>query len=253
MSHISRMTMIGLYNYDSTLFDKMILPDGISRDDFINSFLLKYGECPVIYPNWDFMQFALGVWANKWHDSIARIVRAFSEDYNPLHNFDRHETYTDTEDTDRKNNSVTDRINNSTTTGNSSTDSSNIENRSNDADTNRSGMSEDTVSAYNEDSYQPDKKNDSTESVNVSETGRTTNTGNAKTNESSTLSGTGKDTVNGTENTDRKLVHEGHLYGNIGVTESTTMLMHEKELRENNNIIDIVCDMLYKEVCIYIY
>lgn len=225
MSLTPRMTMIGLYNYDSTLFDMLTLPEGIVKEDFINSFLLKYGECPVIYPQWEFMQFALGVWGKKWYHSIERIIYAFTEEYNPLHNFDRHEDYTDTEDIDRATAAAV--------TGTSSTSSETDETAGS------TDSTENTVSAYNSDQYQPDNKSDTTGSATRNTTG----------------SITGSDTRNetGTDNTDRELQHSGHLYGNIGVTESTTMLMHEKELRENYSIIDIVCDMLYREICIYVY
>lgn len=245
MSHISRMTMIGLYNYDSALFDKLTLPDGISKPDFITSFLLKYGECPVIYPNWEFMQFALGAWGVKWYDSIERIITAFTEEYNPLHNFDRHEEYTDTEDVDKTNNSTRDSSTSNETKGSSRTDTKSTEGRTDSSN----ATSEDTVSAYNESDYQPDRKNTTT----GTESGSTDTTGSVETSDTLTQSGTGNDTISGSENTDRNLKHSGHLYGNIGVTESTTMLMHEKELREKYNVIDIVCDMLYKEVCVYIY
>lgn len=225
MSLTPRMTMIGLYNYDSALFDQLSLPDGIEKSDFINAFLLKYGECPVLYPRWEFMQFALGVWSKKWYHSIERIIYAFTEDYNPLHNFDRHEDYTDSEDIDRATAAAT--------KGTSSTSSET------DESTGSTDNTENTVSAYNSDQYQPDTKSES------SGTGTRNTTGSV----------TGSDTIDqsGTDVTDRELKHTGHLYGNIGVTESTAMLQHEKELREKYNIIDIVCDMLYKEVCILVY
>ena len=213
MSTIPRMTMIGFYNFDDSLFDEMTLPEEINKQDFIDSFLLKYGECPVIYPNFGTMKFALGVWARKWYESIERIITAMTEEYNPLHNFDRHEEYQDTENAKSKSEMSYD----STIT---ETDTREIEN-------------ENEVSAYNESTYQPDNKNTETHSGSL-ETDRD-----------------GKDTNDVTTN--RGLKHEGHLYGNIGVTESTTMLTHEYELRSRVNIIDIVADMLYREVCIYVY
>lgn len=233
MSHITRMTMIGLYKYDTAVFEKLTLPEGINKDDFINSFLLKYGECPVIYPDWEFMQFALGVWSNKWYESIQRIITAFTEEYNPLHNFDRHEEYTDKEAIDRENTA--------NAKGTAETDSENSEDSS--SSENRTIGTENTVSAYNADTYQPDNKTETIEQSTGSGTRSTTGT----VTESNTLHQTG------TDNTDRELQHTGHFYGNIGITESTKMLIHEKELREKYNIIDIVCDMLYREICIYIY
>lgn len=269
MSHITRITMIGLYKYDTAVFGKLTLPDGINKDDFINSFLLKYGECPVIYPDWEFMQFALGVWSAKWYDSIQRIITAFTEEYNPLHNFDRHEEYSDTEGIGKTGSSTRNRTEDTTrnsqtnnnTKGTSTTETEGTEDRHSDTSTSRNTTSENTVSAYNESDYQPDRKNNTVENINGSENGNTETSGTSRSTDTLIQNGTGTDTIettasdtqSDTENTDRNLKHTGHLYGNIGITESTTMLMHEKELREKYSIIDIVCDMLYREICMYIY
>ena len=222
--------MIGFYNYDSRVFDDMTLPEDINKADFINVFLLKYGECPVIYPNWGTMKFALGVWSKKWYHSIERIITAMTEEYNPLYNFDRHEEYTDTEDIDR-----------ATTLNQGSQQDIVDDTTERTLDLANDQTTENTIAAYNASTYQPDTK---------SEIGGT-NTG----TDTSVRNGTIKNKLNssGSEGTDRELQHEGHLYGNIGVTESTTMLQHEIDLRKNQNIMDIVADMLYKEICIYVY
>lgn len=221
MSTTPKMTMIGLYNYNNALFDNVDLPEGIDKSDFINTFLLNYGEYPVIYPAWDIMKFALGVWSKKWYHSIERIILAMTEEYNPLHNFDRHESYTDTENKAETN---------TTTYGSTITET---DTRQIDTD----GTNTAEVSAYNESTYQPDNKQtiDNTE----------THSGSVETERD------GKDINDMTGS--RGLNHTGHLYGNIGVTESTTMLRHELDIRANQNILDIVAEMLFKEVCIFTY
>lgn len=237
MSTIPKLTMIGLYNYDNALFDDMLLPADINKGDLINTFLLNYGEYPVIYPRWDTMKFALGVWSKKWYHSIERIIYAMTEDYNPLHNFDRHELYTDTEGIDRTNTARTE--------GTTTTETENAITENTTASNTTSAETENTISAYNEDTYQPDNKSN----TDGSESSTGTRTNNATTSLETS------DLVNqtGTDNTDRNLQHEGHLYGNIGVTESTTMLQHELDLRSAQNVLDIVSEMLFKEVCIYTY
>ena len=213
MSTLAKLTMIGLYNYNASLFDEMALPPEIDKQVFIDSFLLKYGEAPVIYPSWDTMKFALGVFSKKWYHSIERIIRAMLEDYDPLHNFDRYEEYTDTEGKEGENKLNLDSTDTTKTSGGSTVTAD--------------------VSAYNESTYSPDTKE---------------TTDNDMTVETEHI---GSNTATSSE--DRELKHIGHLYGNIGVTQSTQMLLSETEARMNNNIIDIVSDMLYKEVCIYVY
>ena len=237
MSLTPRFTMIGFYNYDSKVFDELDLPEDISKPDFINAFLLKYGECPVIYPNWGTCKFAIGVWSKKWYNSIERIIEALTEEYNPLYNFDRHEEYTDIENKKEKN-ELTHGKTDTTTYNSTFTDT---DTRQIDTD----GTTTNEVSAYNATTYQDDNKTtiDNTEEHSGSlETVR---------DGYDTIASTGKDTNDMTGN--RGLSHTGHLYGNIGVTESTTMLQHELDLRRDNNILDIVADMLYKEICIYVY
>lgn len=213
--------MIGLYNYDNALFDNVDLPEGINKEDFINTFLLNYGEYPVIYTAWDIMKFALGVWSKKWYNSLERIVLAMTEEYDPLHNFDRHESYTDTE--------------NKSETNTTSYGSTITETDSRQIDTDGTNTAE--VSAYNESDYQPDNK----QTISNAEV----HSGSVETERD------GKDTNDMKGN--RGLTHTGHLYGNIGVTESTTMLQHELDLRSRQNVLDIAAEMLFKEVCIFTY
>lgn len=221
MSTTPKITMIGMYNYDEKLFDEMTLPPEINREDFINTFLFNYGEFPVMYPSWSILKFAIGVWSKKWYHSIERIIRAMTEDYDPLHNFDRHELYTDTENKTETN---------TTSYGSTITETDTREIKSD-------GTNESEVSAYNEDQYQPDNK----QTINNTES----HSGGVETERD------GKDTNDMKGN--RGLTHEGHLYGNIGVTKSTDMLSDEISVRRNQNILDIVSEMLFKEVCIYTY
>lgn len=132
MSTFQTLTLIGLYNYDNSLFDNVILPEGYDKETFINSLLLEHGEKCVLYTDFDFMKFSLGVVSRKWQHEFERIYRALNEDYNPLHNYDRHEEYTDK--TERK-------AGGSVTT-----------NQPQDA------TEELRVSAYNSASYEPDRK-----------------------------------------------------------------------------------------------
>lgn len=132
MSTFQTLTLIGMYNYDNSLFDEVVLPAGYDKQTFINSLLLEHGEKCVLYTDFDFLKFSLGAVSRKWEHELERIYRALNEDYNPLHNYDRHEEYTDT--TERNaGGSVT------TTQPQDATE-------------------ETRVAAYNSDNYEPDRK-----------------------------------------------------------------------------------------------
>lgn len=94
----SKLTMIGLYEYDKTIFDNLTLPEGLDKDTLIDNILLRSGEFEVIYPDADFMKFSIGAWSRKWSATITRWVTALAIEYNPLENYDRYEHWTDERD-----------------------------------------------------------------------------------------------------------------------------------------------------------
>ena len=220
-----RLTLIGLYNYDNSLFDNLKLPEEIDKNIFINNLLLKCGEFGVLYSNLDFMKFAIGNWGKKYFNSFMRINKALTEEYNPIHNFDRFEDMSDTDSTERK----------STDSKNSTITSTNSIVGSNEVDEN----SESKTSAYNSETYQPDNSN----TTNTSQSNRSTSTSEQGQNDSASNS----------EEENHTSTHTGHLYGNIGVTKSQDMVSDEIKLRTNNNIYDIVSEIFKAEFLILVY
>lgn len=128
MSLTPRLTLIGMYNFNNSLFSNLLLPEGLENEIFIDTLLMKYGECPLISPDLDYMLLAIGAWSRKWYDNIDRMVKAITAEYNPIHNYDRNEVWSEED---------------SRTTG---------ENGS--IDRQYSDTSENKVSAYNADTYQ---------------------------------------------------------------------------------------------------
>lgn len=94
----SKLTMIGLYEYDPTIFDNLSLPEGLDKDTLVDNILLRSGEFEVIYPDADFMKFSIGAWSRKWSATITRWVTALAIEYNPLENYNRYEHWTDERD-----------------------------------------------------------------------------------------------------------------------------------------------------------
>ena len=95
------LSFIGLYNWDSTLFDLMEIPTKaeypVDKNVLIDLLLMETAELEVIYPDFDFMKQALGRYSKSRKIEWERMLNALSEKYNPLHNFDRNEEYTDNE------------------------------------------------------------------------------------------------------------------------------------------------------------
>lgn len=93
---MSKISILGLYDYDPTLFDLMTLPAGIDKPQVCYNILLHAADFEVLYPDPSFMKQAIKRWADKWYFTFERWEKALSIKYDPLYNYDRYEEYTDT-------------------------------------------------------------------------------------------------------------------------------------------------------------
>ena len=206
------MTMNGLYNYDNALFDNMDLPEGIDKDLLISNIMLESGEFCVMYPNADYMKYAIGIWSNKWNRTFTKWVEALSIEYSPLENYDRKEDWTDTNEGTIKNEGDIKHTGTVKDTG--------------------TMTSEHQVSAFDSSAYQPKDK--------TVDTPNTTQTNDLK------------DSTDLTQTNDLTNTHDGRIHGNIGVTTSQAMLQSELDislLNFINHITDLFieefCIMVY--------
>ena len=245
----SKITLIGLYNYyladNRDLFANLTLPTGIDKTDVVNNILLKGGEFEILYSNPEFMENMMVLWSNKNRWTFERWLLALTEEYNPLHNFDRHEEYKDTKTGDEAINRVTQ---NSTTNNESITKDENVTALDHSISTGR-GDTTNTVSAYDSSTYQPHDK------AETSSVGDNTSTATTDVAGNQTTSGTSD--MNGVDNSNRitseTLDHNAHLFGNIGLTTSQQMASDEIKLRRDYNLYDLIADLFISEFCIYTY
>lgn len=93
------LTLIGLNNFLDTrnidLFEKLSFPDGIDKETAIQNILLMCDEKELLYPNPDFMIEAIGLWSKKWNRTFTKWINALNIEYNPLENYDRQESWSD--------------------------------------------------------------------------------------------------------------------------------------------------------------
>jgi hypothetical protein len=189
----AKITLIGLLNYDPTMFDGLQMPEGIEHDLLVDSILMRGGDYEVIYPNPDFLKQAIASWSKRWYPVITNWQKATTdmEEINPLENYDRYETWNDSSEshsTDTMNGSgSTHGVDTSNSTGNVS--------------------GTDTVSAY-----------DSSALVNNTGTSQNNNT-----NTSSNSDVTSKTDTTSKADTNGKSQHDAHIHGNIGVTTAGAM------------------------------
>lgn len=90
----STLSLLGLYTWDNTIFDNMVLPTEIDRNDFIDNLLMESAELEVLYPDSDFMKKAIETWSKIRLHTWERIAGVLYENYDPFINIMRDETRT---------------------------------------------------------------------------------------------------------------------------------------------------------------
>lgn len=217
------LSVMGLYQYDSRIFDKLELPDGYDRDAVIQQILLDNADLGLVYPDADVMRSAIQLWSRASQWRWKKRLKITQLDYNPIHNTDRDftrtESGTDTEDgTNTGKEGITD---NQTQTASAS------------------GSSDTTnwVNGYN------DGQTDSTGNNAGSQSNSTTT---AETTRDTTTSSTSK-----VDNSHNWTITE-HTEGNIGVTSTQAMMREEWDIAALN-IYQAISDEFRRRFCIMVY
>lgn len=101
MSRQAWLSVLGLYQWDNTIFDDMQLPEDMTADDkdvLINNLLMECAELECLFTDPDFMKNAIAAWSAKEVYSWNRMYEAFQAEYDPIENYNRYE---DTDDQNR--------------------------------------------------------------------------------------------------------------------------------------------------------
>lgn len=214
-----------LLAYDSTIFDNMVLPSGISLDEVVDNIVLKYGDTPLMIPAPEIMKFYIGRWSSKRIAQWNRFKVAIEKQYNPIENYNRTEKRTSTTD-----------YGHNITSGESITHGHKVKT---DDDLTRDLTTENQISADNASTYQADRMeiNGGRDQRDLTEqhSGVDSSTG------SETHSGKDSETI------------DSQISGNIGVTTSQQMLTSELDLIPRLNLIDYITEDFHQEFCLSIY
>ena len=86
---LSKLTIAGLHKYSNgSLWDNLVLPDGIDKELFINEVLRQASEFSLVYPDLDFMTHQIGEFSRKWFHNFERWQAAYKFEYEALFNVD---------------------------------------------------------------------------------------------------------------------------------------------------------------------
>lgn len=94
MAWRSKLSLLGLYNWDNTIFDGLKLPSELDREDLVNNLLMEVAELTVLYTDSDFMKKAITSWSSMRFHTWERMTKVLYEDYEPFINIKRDEVRT---------------------------------------------------------------------------------------------------------------------------------------------------------------
>lgn len=92
----ANLSIWGMYQYNDTLFDDMYIPTQLDRQTLVDNILLECNEMQILYTNWSFLKSAIDAWSKKSLPSWQKIANTLELEYNPIENYDRMESWTDT-------------------------------------------------------------------------------------------------------------------------------------------------------------
>ena len=252
------MDLIGLYNYDSSIFDSFNLPESLvsMKDNIIDNILLETAERELIYPDPNFLKNAIDIWSKKPAPIWDELYKTTQYDYNPIWNVDgKIVEDRDLEGTDyRTDNHVTKRTHTDTITRTHlDTDT-----RTHlDTMTTTHGLTvttDDSVYGYNSSTKAPESEEVAAQSGQSSDahTGTITDAHTGTISDAHT--GDITDADNGTINHDTS--DSGTITttrtGNIGITSTQSLIKEQREVVEFN-IVDVIVDDFSNRFCLKVY
>lgn len=88
------LSFLGLYNYDSTLFDSLQVPESLDKQDIIDNLMLETAELEVMISSADIMRDALGMYSKRRLPMWTRAAAAYAEQYQLVQTITDSETRT---------------------------------------------------------------------------------------------------------------------------------------------------------------
>lgn len=222
----ARMSIMGLYNWDNTIFDLLVLPEGMNRDTLISLILSECSDMETLYPNPVVMKALIGVWSNASQYTWNTLYNTINLQYNPIENYDRTEERTlesigEGTSTDSGTDTLTSRDSGSDTIATDSTDT-------------------EQVAGFETTNNQFVNKNKNTlDSDSTTTYGKTTTNTNQY----------GKSNSNDYTKNDTETIR---AHGNIGVTSSQQMIQQERDIALFN-VYDKIVEDFKTRYCILIY
>ena len=230
---MARITLWGFYQYDKTLFDGIVLPDGIDKENLVAEIMRNSGDLYPYHQVPEYLKQNITYWFARRLFDFKRMYEALRTEYSPIENYDRKEDIK-REYKDSGTDTETLTLGSSTTSKNTGTDTNTLQS---------GGSTEKGVSAYNEAGYTNREKD--------TETQNSTNT--QKYDSTVTNTGSGSDMTKTDYGKQHTETENTRIHGNIGVTTSQQMIESEMNLRAKYDIYKIISREFEREFLVQIY
>lgn len=250
------MSIRGLWYYDKTIFDNLELPKDVDKDFLTNNLLIDLDELEVLYPDPRVMRETIGLWSHIQCPIWQKLIETTQYDYNPIHNYDRHEDYTDDYGESTNGTSNINRNGNNESSGKSEAETNDKGSYTRDQ-TDTPGVTETTsnyVTGYNstlETLHDKSVTNrQGTNQLHISDT----NSNNRDYNDSRSDKASYSDTEVGSNQGTKisSMAHKAYMYGNIGITTTQEMINQQREVVKFN-IYDYIIKDFKNRFCIMLY
>ena len=86
------LSIMGLYEYDNTIFQGLQVPEGVDQEAVINEILLQCAELEIIYPDINIMKLAITTWSVANQYTWQKLYDTMVVEYNPIWNVDANVT-----------------------------------------------------------------------------------------------------------------------------------------------------------------
>ena len=250
------LSILGLYNYDNTIFDLLTIPESLDKTTLIKSICAELADMELLYPNPEVMKDLIGVWSAGCQYEWNKLYESMQFEYNPLDNYDRTETRTLTSQgsgsgtdggSDSSSRTLTSQGSGSGTDGGSDSLSTSKQ---------HSGQEQDTgkVTAFNSATLADKNQSTGTSSATDTETastqyGKTKQETFSKSDSEQNTMQYGKTKQESFNKTDSETIR---AHGNIGVTTTMQMIREQRDIVKFN-LYDIITEEFKLRFCVLVY
>ena len=234
---MATMSILGLYQWDNSIFDAMVVPSQIDKDTLVMNILDECAELEILYTNPDFIKNAIGYWSLRRYHAWDKLQTVLYENYDPFVNIKRDEIRTITETRNLANSA-----NETRNLANSANETRNLAGSNNET---RNMTDTTKTNAYDSGTGTVREALEMTGTDNVA----TTDTGTRNISGTDTgtrnISGTDTGTVTTTENF--------HVEGDSAITDAQDVAMKESKLHLEYDLYNIIIDEFKRRFCLLVY